>query len=95
MSDALRCFSIRSSMVAAPEDASNRDMQFQRNKIQRFDLVATFILVNLATVVATSAPSEYLTALNETAMTISIFTVITVAALALAKIARGDTHTPR
>jgi hypothetical protein len=26
VSDALRCFSIRSSMVAAPEDASNRDL---------------------------------------------------------------------
>jgi putative membrane protein len=36
-----------------------------------------------------------ITALHETAMTISIFTAMTVAALAIAKIARGDTHTPR
>jgi ferredoxin-NADP reductase/Na+-translocating ferredoxin:NAD+ oxidoreductase RnfD subunit len=42
-------------------------------KIQRFDLVATFILVNLATVVATSAPSEYLTALNETLLSSPLF----------------------
>jgi hypothetical protein len=36
-----------------------------------------------------------LTAINETAMTVSIFTVLTVTALTLTKIARGDTHTPR
>jgi ferredoxin-NADP reductase len=34
-------------------------------KLQRFDLVATFILVNLVTVLATAAPSQYGTALLE------------------------------
>jgi ferredoxin-NADP reductase/Na+-translocating ferredoxin:NAD+ oxidoreductase RnfD subunit len=34
-------------------------------KLQRLDLVATFILVNLATIVATTAPGQYATALSE------------------------------
>jgi len=36
-----------------------------------------------------------ISAINETMMTINIFTVVTVAFLALTKIARGDTTTPR
>ena len=35
-------------------------------KLQRFDLVATFILVDLATILATTAPSQFSTALTET-----------------------------
>lgn len=35
-----------------------------------------------------------ISAINETMMTINIFTVVTVAFLALTKIARGDTATP-
>ena len=42
-------------------------------KLQRFDLVATFILVNLATVLATVAPSQYGAALLETLRSSPLF----------------------
>ena len=57
--------------------------------------IPTFFTTKPRTVIdATGAPWS-LTAINETAMTTSIFTVIAVAVLALAKIARGDTRTLR
>jgi len=57
--------------------------------------ISTFFTTKPGTTIDATGVTWSLTAINETAMTISIFTVITVAALALAKIARGDTHTPR
>lgn len=42
-------------------------------KLQRFDLVATFILVDLATVLATTAPSQYATALSQTLLSSPLF----------------------
>ena len=42
-------------------------------KLQRFDLVATFVLVTLATVLATTAPSQYATALNEALLSSPLF----------------------
>src|SRR5204863_7841010 len=42
-------------------------------KLQRFDLVATFILVAVATVLAATAPSDYGTALTETLQSSPLF----------------------
>ena len=42
-------------------------------KLQRLDLVATFILVNLATVLATAPPSQYGTALSEALRSTPLF----------------------
>ncbi len=42
-------------------------------KLRRFDLVATFILVNLATVLATTAPADYGMALSETLKSSPLF----------------------
>ncbi len=42
-------------------------------KLQRFDLVATFILVDLATTLATTAPSQYGAALNQTLLYSPLF----------------------
>ena len=57
--------------------------------------IPTFLTTKPRTVIDATGVTWSLTALNETAMTISIFTVIAVAVLAVAKIARGDTRTPR
>jgi uncharacterized membrane protein len=50
-----------------------------------------FIAAEPGTVVDMSGTSWSISAINETMMTINIFTVVTVAFLALTKIARGDT----
>jgi ferredoxin-NADP reductase/Na+-translocating ferredoxin:NAD+ oxidoreductase RnfD subunit len=42
-------------------------------KLQRFDLVATFVVVALATVLATSAPSQYPSVLSETLRSSPLF----------------------
>lgn len=42
-------------------------------KLRRFDLVLVFILVNLATVLVTTAPSQYRTALSETLLYSPLF----------------------
>jgi putative membrane protein len=57
--------------------------------------IPTFLTTKPRTLIDATGVTWSLTALNETAMTISIFTVIAVAVLAVAKIARGDTRTPR
>ncbi|WP_344400728.1 carotenoid biosynthesis protein [Catellatospora chokoriensis] len=54
--------------------------------------ISTFVTTDPGTVVDAAGATWDLAALNETMMTISIFSVITVALLALAKIARGDTR---
>ncbi|MEU8079050.1 carotenoid biosynthesis protein [Catellatospora citrea] len=56
--------------------------------------IPTFFTAKSGTTVDAVGVTWDLTAINETMMTISIFSVITVALLALAKIARGDTRTP-
>ncbi len=57
--------------------------------------IPTFFTARSGTIVDAAGATWDLTAINETMMTISIFSVITVALLALAKIARGDTRTPQ
>ena len=57
--------------------------------------IPTFFATTPGTTIDATGATWSLTAINETAMPTSIFTVLTMAALALAKIARGDTHTPQ
>lgn len=54
-----------------------------------------FFAAEPGTVVDMAGAPWSISAINETMMTINIFTVVTVAFLALTKIARGDTATPR
>ncbi|GAA1410333.1 carotenoid biosynthesis protein [Catellatospora coxensis] len=56
--------------------------------------VSMFFAAETGTVVDAAGVIWDRTAINETMMTIGVFSVITVALLALAKIARGDTRTP-
>ncbi|MGQ4601270.1 carotenoid biosynthesis protein [Nocardia sp. R6R-6] len=57
--------------------------------------IPTFFTTSAGTTTDAAGVTWDLTAINETAMTVGIFTVVTAAFLAIAKIARGDTRTPR